>query len=95
MVQLVLPIVKYIINTYNVISKYPTIIEVEEKGDYTKALELFTENEKDTVLQKVNRNYRLYKIAKSAGLEEEASKHKGFVLENGGDTIYKRELENE
>lgn len=85
----------YMITSYNIISKYPLIMEAEEKGDYIKALELLKINEeKDSILKKVNVNYRLYKVAMVAGMEEEAAKHRAFVVENGGDTIYKKEFEN-
>lgn len=83
----------YMTTSYSIISRYPLILEAEEKGDYAKALELLATNEKDSLLKKVNVNYRLYKVAMAAGMEEEASKHRAFVLENGGDTFYKRELE--
>ena len=75
-------------------SKYPLIMDAEEKGDYTKATELLQIDEKASELVKVNINYRLYKVAKVAGLEEEAAKHRAYVLEKGGDTFYKKELEN-
>jgi len=35
----------------------------------------------------------LHKIAVAAGMEEEAAKHREYVVENGGDTFYKSELE--
>ncbi len=78
---------------YENVTKYPLFMEVEEKGDYAKALELMRENEKDSMINKVSRSYRLYKIAKAAGLEAEASNHRAFVLEHGGDTFFRRELE--
>lgn len=85
----------YMTTAYNIISKYPMIMEAEENGDYAKALELLEIDEEEASnLKKVNVNYRLYKIAKVAGLEEEAAKHRAYVLEKGGDTIYKKELEN-
>lgn len=84
----------YMTTSYSVISKYPLIMEAEEKGDYTAATELLQIDEKASVLKKVNINYRLYKVAKVAGLEEEAEKHRAYVLEKGGDTFYKKELEN-
>ena len=84
----------YMTTSYNIISKYPLIMDAEEKGDYTKATELLQIDEKASELVKVNINYRLYKVAKVAGLEEEAAKHRAYVLEKGGDTFYKKELEN-
>lgn len=85
----------YMITSYNIISKYPLIMDAEENGDYAKALELLKiDEEKDSILKKVNVNYRLYKVAKVAGLEEEADMHRAYVLEKGGDTIYKKELVN-
>ena len=68
-------------------------MEIEENGDYAKALEVFEQNENDPLLQKVNLNYHLCKIAKKAGLDAEAAKHRAFVLKHGGDTFYKKELE--
>ena len=82
-----------LIKAYENICKYPLIMEAEENGDYSKALELMEEYENENLLAKVSRNYGLYKIAKNAGLEAETSKHRAFVLEHGGDTFYKRELE--
>ncbi len=82
----------YITKAYENILRYPLLMEIEEKGDYAKALELLKEEEDEQLLNTLNRNYRLYKIAKAAGMEEEASKHRAFVLENGGDTFYKKEL---
>lgn len=69
-------------------------MDAEEKGDYAKAKELMTLSENATKLDKVRINYGLYKVAKVAGLDDEATKHRDFVLENGGDTFYKRELES-
>lgn len=83
----------YIAKSYEVVSKYPLTLAAEEKGDYNKALELIKANENDPIISRVSVNYRLYKIAKAAGLEAEATKHSTFVLEHGGDTFYRRELE--
>jgi len=69
-------------------------MDAEEKGDYAKAKELMILSENATQLDKVRINYGLYKVAKVAGLDDEAAKHRDFVLENGGDTFYKRELES-
>lgn len=85
----------YMTQAYKVISNYPLILEAEENGEYSNALELLKiNNETEPMLKKVNVNYRLYKVAKVAGMEAEASKHRTFVLEHGGDTFYKKELEN-
>ncbi len=83
----------YITKSYAKVSKYPLMMEVEANGDYAKALELLQEDENTSELERLGINYRLYKIAKVAGMEE-ASKHRAFVLEKGGDTFYKRELES-
>lgn len=94
--QMLIPQVNtpYITKLYEGISKYPLYMEIEEKCDYARALELLKDEPNDPLLQKVSRNYRLCKIAMSAGLNDEAAKHRAFVLENGGDTFYRRELEN-
>lgn len=84
----------YITKSYAIALNYPLMIEVEERGDYAKALELLQEDENTSELERLSINYRLYKIAKVAGMEEEAAKHRAFVLEKGGDTFYKRELES-
>ncbi len=83
----------YMTVSYDIISRYPMIMEAEEKGDYAKAVELLPLDEKDSRLKRVNVNYRLYKVAMIAGMDAEAAKHREYVLENGGDTVYKRELE--
>lgn len=83
----------YMEESYNRMLNYPLILEVEENGDYTKALEFMVEKEKGPLLYNVSVHYRLYNVAKSAGMQEEALKHRAFVLENGGDTFYKKELE--
>lgn len=83
----------YITKLYEGILKYPLYMEVEESCDYARAVELLKEEPNDPLLQKVSRSYRLCKIAMSAGLDDEAAKHRAFVLENGGDTFYRRELE--
>ena len=95
--ETIMPQIKkpYIIKTYDTILKYPLSIEVEEKGDYAKALELVKEDEKEGLFMKVSRNYRLYKVAKVAGMNQEAQGHRAFVIENGGDTMYSRELIDE
>ena len=84
----------YIREAYHVISKYPAMLDAEENGDYAKMSELLElDDAKTFTLKKVSANYRLYKVATVAGLEEEAAKHRGYVIENGGDTFYKKELE--
>ena len=83
----------YINKLYDAILKYPLYMEVEENCDYARALELLKEEPNDPLLKKVSRSHRLCKIAISAGLDDEAAKHRAFVLENGGDTFYRRELE--
>lgn len=84
----------YIREAYRVISKYPAMLDAEENGDYVKMSELLElDDAKTFTLKKVSANYRLYKVATVAGLEEEAAKHRGYVIENGGDTFYKKELE--
>lgn len=83
----------YMEESYNRMLNYPLILEVEENGDYTKALEFIVEKEKAPLLYNVSVHYRLYNVAMSAGMQEEALKHRAFVLENGGDTFYKKELE--
>lgn len=84
----------YIREAYRVISKYPAMLDAEENGDYAKMSELLElDDAKTFTLKKVSANYRLYKVATVAGLEEEAAKHRGYVNENGGDTFYKKELE--
>ena len=84
----------YIREAYRVISKYPAMLDAEENGDYAKMSELLElDDAKTFTLKKVSANYRLYKVATVAGLEEEAAKHRGYVIENGGDTFYKKELE--
>ena len=84
----------YMTTSYNTISKYHLIMEAGETGDYAKATELLQTDEKASVLKRVNINYRLYKVAKVAGMEAEAAKHRAYVIEKGGDTFYKKELEN-
>ncbi len=85
---------QYITMAYDVIKRYPMILEAEENGDYANALELLKLDEKkEPVIKKVSANYRLYKVAKAAGMEAEASEHRSYVLQNGGDTFYKKELE--
>ena len=83
----------YITKLHEAILKYPMYMEVEESCDYARAEELLKEEPNDSLLKKVSRSYRLCKIAMSAGLDEKAEKHRDFVLENGGDTFYRRELE--
>lgn len=83
----------YITKLHEAILKYPMYMEVEESCDYARAEELLKEEPNDSLLKKVSRSYRLCKIAMSAGLDEKAEKHGAFVLENGGDTFYRRELE--
>lgn len=86
---------RYAREAYSVISKYPEIMEAEENGNYDKmVLLLKTNNGQNTTLKKVSENYRLYKVAKAAGMEMEAAEHRAYVLEKGGDTFYKKELEN-
>ncbi|MBQ7766331.1 MAG: hypothetical protein IJ397_05775 [Lachnospiraceae bacterium] len=84
----------YTTMAYEIISQYPLIIDAEERGDYAKALELLPIKEEYSTLKQVNINYRLHKIAAAAGMEEEATKHREYVVENGGDTFYKSELED-
>lgn len=93
--QMLIPQVNtpYITKLYEGILKYPLYMEVEESCDYARALEILREEPNESLLQKVSRSYRLCKIAMSAGLNDEAQKHRAFVLENGGDTFYRRELE--
>ena len=79
--------------TYEVISKYPLVMEAEAKGDYVKTKELLERKHDEFTYQKVGMNYGLYKAAKAAGMEVEAEKHRAFVLANGGDTYYKKELQ--
>lgn len=84
----------YIREAYRVISKYPAMLNAEENGDYAQMTELLKlDDAKSFTLKKVSANYRLYKVATVAGLEEEAAKHREYVIENGGDTFYKKELE--
>jgi len=78
---------------YQNVIKYPLFIELEETGNYAKALELMGANEKEPMVNKVSRNYRLYRIAKTAGLDAEAVKHRDFVLEHGGDTFFRRYID--
>ncbi len=86
---------QYVREAFRIISKYPEILEAEESGDYAKMMELLElDDAKTFTLKKVSTNYRLYKVAIVAGLEEEASKHRAYVLEKGGDTFYKKELES-
>lgn len=85
---------QYVREACRIISKYPEILEAEENGDYAKMTELLeTDNAKTFTLKKVSANYRLYKAAVAAGMEAEASEHRSYVLQNGGDTFYKKELE--
>ncbi len=85
---------RYISDAYKVVARYPAIMDAEESGDYVKMTELLqTDDEKDVTLKKVTANYRLYKVAKTAGLEEKAERHRTYVLEKGGETFYKKELE--
>jgi len=84
----------YVREAYRVISKYPEILKAEESGDYIKMAELLESDDAKTfTLKKVSANYRLYKVAAVAGMEAEASEHRAFVIQNGGDTFYKKELE--
>ena len=84
----------YVREAYRVISKYPEILKAEESGDYIKMEELLESDDAKTfTLKKVSANYRLYKVAAVAGMEAEASEHRAFVIQNGGDTFYKKELE--
>ena len=93
----VMPNIKtpYIIKTYDTISKYPIGIEAEEKGDYHKAKELIKQDEKQGTLLKLSANYRLYKVAIAAGMNDKAKEHRAFIIKNGGDTFFKKELINE
>ncbi len=85
---------QYVREACRIISKYPEILEAEENGDYTKMTELLElDDTKTFTLKKVSANYRLYKAAVAAGMEAEASEHRSYVLQNGGDTFYKKELE--
>jgi hypothetical protein len=87
--------VQYVREAFRIISKYPEILEAEESGDYAKMMELLElDDAKSFTLKKVSTNYRLYKVAIVAGLEEEAAKHLAYVIEKGGDTFYKKELES-
>lgn len=73
--------------------KYPALLEAEQKGDYEAVHEMLDPNDEiDPRLKLVTDYYRLYKVAKVAGMEEVAAEHRAFVLENGGDTYYKKEL---
>lgn len=84
----------YVREACRVIWKYPVMLDAEENGDYAKMTELLElDDAKTFTLKKVSTNYRLYKVAIVAGLEEEAAKHREYVIENGGDTFYKKELE--
>ncbi len=85
----------YIIKTYDTISKYPIGMETEEKGDYDKAKELIKQDEKQGTLLKLSANYRLYKVAIAAGMNDKAKEHRDFIIKNGGDTFFKKELINE
>lgn len=86
---------QYVREAFRIISKYPEILEAEESGDYTKMMELLElDDAKTFTLKKISANYRLYKVAIVAGLEEEAAKHRAYVLEKGEDTFYKKELES-
>ncbi len=83
----------YLTTAYKVVSQYPLLMEAEENGDYAKAKELLEKKDDELMYQKVGINYRLHKVAKAAGMEEEAEKHRAFVLANGGDTYFKKELQ--
>lgn len=86
---------QYVREAFHIISKYPEILEAEESGDYAKMMELLElDDAKTFTLKKISANYRLYKVAIVAGLKEEASKHRAYVVEKGGDTFYKKELES-
>lgn len=82
--------------TYNMASEYPEILKFQENLDYAGALELLSKEEYNReTLSKVSSNYRLYRIAKDVGMEQEAARHKEFVLANGGDSFYCKNIENE
>lgn len=85
---------QYVRNANAAISKCPEIIEAEKMGDYDKMVMLMnTGDGKNTTLKKVCENYYLYQTAKIAGLDAKAEEHLAYVLENGGDTFYKMQLE--
>lgn len=82
--------------TYSAAASYPQILKLEENSDYAGALELLSKEEYNReTLSKVSSNYRLYRIAKAVGMEQEAARHKEFVLANGGDSFYRKSIVNE
>ncbi len=86
----------FVSSTYNVASNYPEILRMEESLDYAGALQLLSKEEYNReILSKVSSNYRLYRIAKAAGMEQEAAQHKDYVLANGGDSFYRKDIVNE
>lgn len=76
--------------------KYPALLDLKERGEYEAVhglLSSYSTAQKVPVMTKVINNYCLYHTAKAAGMEKEAAEHKAFVLEYGGTTFYKKELE--
>lgn len=75
----------------------PVLSQIEKEKDYARGYEIFCAwNEKSrSMLQKVMANYKMYQMAKGMGDEVKAEEHRRFVLEHGGTTSMKRELEEE
>lgn len=68
-------------------------LELQIQGKYQKWYqELLEIPERESNLDKVSRNYNLYKAAQKLGFTEEAEQYKAVVLEKGGTTFYKKEL---
>lgn len=86
----------FVTDSYSNVSKSMEILKLEESLDYAGALQLFSQEEYNReMFSKVSASYCLYRIAKGAGMEQEAAQHKEFVIVNGGDSFYRKRIENE
>lgn len=73
--------------------QYPILLQLEHQGSYELIYEMYRLGKSSSMLAMVKRNYYMHQAAMGMGNYESAEVHRDFVLANGGDFWYKKNLQ--